>query len=162
MNRMMLRFLFCFLSFMCISLCYTQSKKEVKKFKIKTVNTTETDSLKTINDYNVVYDNNGEVIQETTYNKDGTFKATHKYKYNSKGDEIEEFEYDSTNVLKEKKTTKYNALGDKSEELFFDKDQKLFKKNIFAYDGKGLKTIRKTFNGAGKLLITKKYTYTFK
>jgi predicted membrane protein len=69
---------------------FAQNKKEVKKNKIKTVTVTETAAGKTLNDEKTVFDKNGEVIEETSYTKEGAIKNTHKYKRNKAGDVVEE------------------------------------------------------------------------
>lgn len=156
---------FIYLLFTCLLVSYTtnaQSKKEIKKNKISSVTVTETSGSKTINDSKTTYDENGEVIEKSEYNKDGVLKKTMKYKMNNLGDVIQEEEYDEKNTLKEKTIISYNANGDKKDELVYDSNGKLIKKHVYVYDKKGLKTERKTLDAAGKLVSVKKYTYTFK
>jgi hypothetical protein len=141
---------------------YAQKKKEIKKYRIRSVTTTEVENGKTLNDSKTIFDANGEVVEEINYdNKDGSLKSHHKYKVNSDGDVTEDAEYDKSG-LKEKKTYKYNGLGEKTEELIYDRNEKLQKRHVYSYDGKGLKTERKTYDAANTLLSVKKYTYEYK
>ena len=147
--------------FLCFS-TYSQKKKEVKKYRIKSVTVTETENGKTVNDSKTFFDANGEVIEEINYNnKDGALKLQHKYKVNSAGDITEETEFDN-NGLKEKRIYKYNNLGEKTEELVYDKSDKLLKRHVYTYDSKGLKTERKTFDSSNNLISVKKYIYEYK
>lgn len=81
---------------------YSQSKKEVKKHKIKASAVSVIENGKTIQESKTIFDANGNEVETTDYNKDGTIKVIHKYKYNSEGDEIQDDEYDSNNKLVEK------------------------------------------------------------
>src|SRR6267154_2186888 len=76
-----------------------QSKKEIKKFKIKSVTVSSTDvnsegNEKTRNDSYQKFDSNGEVIEDVEYNKDGTFKKKETKKFNKNSDPVEEIIYD--------------------------------------------------------------------
>ena len=82
---------------------YAQSKKEVKKHKIKASAVSVIENGKTINESKTIFDANGNEIETTDYSKDGTIKAIHKTKYNSEGDEVEDEQYDANNKLVEKK-----------------------------------------------------------
>src|ERR1700741_3919514 len=108
--------LFLFLSFVI----YSQTKKEVKKHKIRSSYSTTTENGKTIFDSKKTFDSKGQTIEETNYTKEGGIKDIHKTKYNSEGDEIEDEQYDANNKLTEKKITRYNMLGEKTEEVFYD------------------------------------------
>ena len=88
--------------FTCLFL-YSQSKKEVKKHKIKSSYSTSTENGKTIFESKKTFDSKGQTIEETNYTKDGGVKELHKTKYNSEGDEIEDEQYDANNKLTEKK-----------------------------------------------------------
>src|SRR5687767_405428 len=106
-------------------LSYSQKKKEIKKYRIRSITTTDIENGKTLNDSKTIYDSSGEVVEEINYDgKDGSLKTHHKYKVNSEGDVTEDAEYDK-NGLKEKKIYKYNSLGEKTEELVYDKHEKL-------------------------------------
>ena len=65
------------------TLSYSQKKKEVKKYHIKSVTSTDTENGKTVTDSKTVFGTNGEPIEEVNYDKTGLIKSTIKYKYNS-------------------------------------------------------------------------------
>jgi hypothetical protein len=146
---------FCFYGF-------SQSKKEVKKHKIKASAVSVIENGKTINESKIIFDSNGNEVEVTDYNKEGVIKAIHKTKYNSEGDEIEDLQYDANNKLIEKKIIKYNSFGEKSEEQFYDATDKPTKKNVYTYDNKGLKTEKKTVDADGKVISIKKHIYITK
>lgn len=158
----MARIVLCVVFFLSVAIVAAQKKKEIKKYGIRSVTTTDTRSGKTVNDSKVTYDGSGEVIEEVNYDKEGVLKSTLKYKYNKDGDALEESEYDEKGILKEKKTYKYNAMGEKVEELVTDKDNKVLKKVIHIYDSKGLKIEKKTYDGNNVLLSSKKISYGYK
>lgn len=141
---------------------FSQSKKEVKKHKIKASAVSVVENGKTINESKTIFDANGNETETTDYSKDGSIKAIHKIKYNKEGDEIEDEQYDANNKLIEKKITKYNLSNDKLEENYFDASGKLTKKHLYTYDSKGLKIERKTIDADGKITSVKKYVYITK
>ena len=61
---------------------YAQSKKEVKKNGIKSCMIIDTENGKTTTDKKTLFEKNGEVSEETEYDKNGGIKVIHKYKYN--------------------------------------------------------------------------------
>ncbi len=76
----------CILSFF---LCFTtlaQKKKEIKKYKIRSVSCTEIIGGKTLNAGREFYNEDGELITEFNYNKDGSLKSTIQYKYKNVND----------------------------------------------------------------------------
>ncbi len=161
-NQHMRQQFLCFLFILSTTLCFSQSKKEVKEYKIKAAAVSTIENGKTINESKTIFDAKGNEIETTDYNKEGNVKAVHKTKYNSDGDEIEDEQYDANNKLVEKKITKYNSLGTKLEETFFDTEGKATKKHLYTYDNKGLKIERKTTDIEGKVLSIKKYVYITK
>ena len=54
---------------------FAQSKKEIRKYKIKTVAISETKDGKTLYDSKTTYDKNGEISEEISYNKEGNIKT---------------------------------------------------------------------------------------
>lgn len=157
----MLRKTVILLLFLMSLVTYAQKKKEIRKYKIKSVTVTETENNKTLNDGKTVFDANGETVEEMNYDKDGSLRSHHKYKLNAQGEIIEDTEYDKEG-LKEKRIIKYNSLGIKTEELVYDKSEKLLKRHMYTYDGKGLKIERKTYDGANKVISVKKYVYEYR
>jgi hypothetical protein len=81
---------------------FSQSKKEIKKYKIKASLITSTENGKTLNESKIIYDSNGNPVEKTNYAKDGSVKTINKIKYNDNGDDIEDNEYDASNKLIEK------------------------------------------------------------
>ena len=139
-----------------------QKKKEIKKYGIKTVSSTQTQGSRTIKNSQLTYNSNGQLAVEILYDEEGRLLSTTKYKYNSEENVVEETEHDEKNVLKEKRTMKYNALSQKTEELVADKDGRQIKKFTYTYDSKGLRTEKKTFDANNTLMISKRVVYTFK
>lgn len=138
-----------------------QSKKEIRKLKIKSITVSETSNAKTNYESKALYDKNGEIVEETDFSKEGIIKSTHKYKRNKDGNVIEETEYDGRNQLIEKKEIKYNALGEKTEELSYNEANKLLKKSTIVYNNQGLKIEKKIYDASNKLTSVKKYQYTY-
>ncbi|HRH66434.1 MAG TPA: hypothetical protein PLU53_09060, partial [Bacteroidia bacterium] len=122
----MKRILFLILvSFLALSFqSFAQSKKDLKRNKVKTIKITKTITKdgkeQTINELFQRFDANMEVIEEINYEDDGAFKSHFSYVYNKNGDKTEEISYLADGKLKKKKTIKYNANGDKVEEIHTD------------------------------------------
>jgi hypothetical protein len=143
-----------------------QTKKERKKYKIKTTTEWET----TTNDgkpvtYKVAYeefDKAGRTIMKTEYTPDGavTFKSTAVY--NSFGDKTEETEFDPAKKKNIRLTYKYNALKDKTEEVEYESTGTIRKKTVFTYDANGNKVAETETDAAGTLLRKSVYTYNSK
>ena len=53
------------------SFLYAQKKKDIKKNKIKSIVVTQTENGKTLNDEKIIYNADGEIIEEIQYSKDG-------------------------------------------------------------------------------------------
>ena len=65
----------------CFSSTFAQSKKEVKKHKIKSSSSVTTEDVKTINERKVVYFPDGEVAEESVFDNKGNLKKVRKLKY---------------------------------------------------------------------------------
>src|SRR3990170_6499487 len=91
---------------------FAQSKKEVKKLKIKSSTVTITEMVdgkeKTFNETYQKFDNSGNEVEDVEYNKDGTFKKKETRKYNKSNDVIEDIVYDEKENIKKKTLTEYN------------------------------------------------------
>jgi hypothetical protein len=142
--------------------CFSQKKKEIKNFGIKTIKITETKNEKILNDETTIYNDKGEVAEEINYDKQGVLKSTVKYKYNLKGNVTEETEYDDKNMIKEIKQFKYDKFNRKTEELVTDKNNRILKKITYSFNNNGFKTERKTFDSLNNLISTKNYSYSYK
>jgi len=160
MNRLKLYFVF-LLSLCCLG-SFAQKKKDIKKYGIKSVTSTQTQGTKTIKDSQLTYNSNGQLVMEIKYDEEGALLSTTKYKYNFEDEVIDETEYDEKNILKEKRTMKYNTLSQKTEELVTDKEGKQIKKFMYTYDAKGLRTEKKIYDAKNTLMITKKIVYAYK
>jgi uncharacterized protein YkuJ len=166
-----------------------QGKKTVKKFNLKstTVNTTDYSDGKerTFTESIEKFDKEGNVIEDTEFNKDGTFKKKETRIYNKAGDITQECHYDKNDALINKLVITYNdnndklseqktdgngkiiswvkygydAMGEKIFELELDEKGKTITKSLFSYDSKGLKKEKKVYDGNEVLLSVKKYTY---
>src|ERR1043165_9786691 len=98
--------LVCFI-FVSASVCRAQSKKEVKKNNIRSTFIVDTEGGKKLSNKKTEFDKTGETTLEVDYDKDGTLKATRKYKYNKSGDVIEEEEIDEKTKQTEKRQYSY-------------------------------------------------------
>lgn len=139
-----------------------QSKKEVKDNKIKTVteqvSATEGGKEVQYKDSYTTFDKNGNVTEQTEYNRDGSVKKKLVIKYDSFKNKVEELEYEGA-ALKQKRLFTYNSNGDKTIEATFDGTGKLIKKETYEYNAKGLRTVKKVYNSANVLTETHTYTY---
>lgn len=138
-----------------------QSKKEIKKYNIKSVTVTVSSNGKTINEEKTIFYKNGEVAEEINYTKDGSLKSSITYKRNKEGDITEEKEFDSKNQLVERKEIKYNNLDEKFVEYIYNSENKLEKKSIYSYNSKGLKTEKTTYDASNNIISVKKYNYEY-
>ena len=160
---MRIRLLLSSISLLCLFSFYSvaQSKKNIKKNKVKSTSVTTTEDVKgsqqTFKDTYEEYDSDGNTIVDIEYNPDGTFKKKETYKFNKNGDVLEHVVYGTQGEIKKSTTMKYSALFDK-----MDDKGVLKKKAIYTYDKKGLKLEKKTVDGKDKLLSDKKYTYEYK
>jgi hypothetical protein len=187
----MKRLLIIFLCIFPILSTPCQSKKERKKYKIKS--TTE---WETINDkgnpvtYKTTYeefDRNGRSILRIGYGIDGS--VLHKesavydlygnkteeteidlaakknlkrvFKYNAMKDKTEEVEYNSTGTVIKKTVFKYDANGNKSSEIVTDAAENVTKKSTYSYNSKNLKTGKQTFTHSEKPESVKKWDYVY-
>ena len=111
---------------------FSQSKKEVKKFKIKSSTTIVSESIdgkeKTRTDSYQKFDNSGNVLEEIEYNKDGSFKKKESHKYNKNNDNIEDVIYDEKGNVQKKTMTEYNMNKDKTSETVYDGNGKFIEK----------------------------------
>src|SRR5436190_22161714 len=107
-----------FILFIFCSSAFAQSKKEVKKFNIKscTVSVTALDSAgkeKSFTESYNAYDKNGKVIDEKEFDRNGNFRKHQSHKYNKNGDETEWIEFDEKGNAVHKVITEYNSNNDK-------------------------------------------------
>ncbi|HNQ61324.1 MAG TPA: hypothetical protein PKJ62_02950 [Bacteroidia bacterium] len=170
---------------------FSQSKKDIKKHKIKSVKVTMTTVKNgvevTIPESFERYDSDSKLLEIIDYDKEGKVKMHESYVLNKNGDVTEQINYSPEGKVEKKIITKYDALGDKTEESRFDGDGKLINKEIYTYnaqgertteitmdsknnvikkefnlyDKKGMKIERRTTDGKGTVLEIRKYTYEY-
>ncbi len=139
---------------------FAQSKKDIKKHKIKTITETVTsfEGGKELirNDQFTRYDKNGQIIEQIDYDKNGKVKTKTITKYNNLEDKNEETIFDGNNKQVLREVYKYDADGEKSEEWHYDDKDELVSKSIYTVKN-GLKIERKMYDTKGKLIQIKKY-----
>jgi len=174
---MKLKLIFAFFLFsILLSSASAQSKKDIKKNKIKTITefVSSTENGKEINrkvSYTVL-NKNGKIIEETQYNIDGSIKKRETTKYDNSNNKIEETSFiQKGNKIKKpepenkaniniKKSYKYNANNDKTEEDDTDiLTGKLIEKQIISYTRRGEKEMEENYDSENKLV--KKTTYAY-
>ena len=123
----------------CFANSFSQSKKDVRKYGIKSVTEmmTEIDNGKevTFKSSFTSFDKNGFVAKKTDYHRDGT--------------------------VKKEVTSKYDGYGNKIEDLECDGSRSPVSRQVFTYDKKALKAERREYNGSRVLVSIKKYQYQF-
>lgn len=152
---------------------YSQSTKKVKNFRIKS--TTEWITMFNDNekseqrkDVYIAFDKDGNTIEKTEYNKDGSIKKREISKYDNKGNLLEESNYEAKHdkenkdSYNKKVSYKYNTNNDKTEENVFDSEGKLIKKTVYTYNRNGDKSAEVTMDSSGKVLKKAIYTYDSK
>lgn len=169
------KFFYAFI-FLCASgiVSYGQNKKDIKKYKIKsiteTVSITENNKTITYKEYYTLFDKNGKIIEETEFNADGSIKKKETTKYDNNDNKTEETcfhekEHLKNNApLKESENTKtiykYNSNNDKTEENEYDVGNgKLIRKQVNSYNNKGEKTQEETFDATNKSIKKIMYSY---
>ncbi|MEI6574903.1 MAG: hypothetical protein WCO63_01870 [Bacteroidota bacterium] len=158
------RFISLFLAMLLSYPLFAQSKKDIRNAKIasETTTVTQTDNGKdiTYKETYTIYDKNGNVTEQTEYNKEGAVKRKESNKYNADNDKTEEVVFDAKEKTTRKTSFTYNVDGSKTGEIEYDEKGIILKQSTYTYNNKGLKTEKKTFDGKKKLLSTKKYNYT--
>jgi hypothetical protein len=161
---------------MLVGTSFDQSKKEVKKNKIKSI--TEFITVKesgkdvTYKSYYIAFNKNGEIVEETEYNSNGSLKKKETTKYDANNNKIETTYYcqkktnqkapnpEPTEIVNSKTVYKYNVHNDKIEESDIDPNNgKLIKMHSFIYNSKGEKEAEETYDTEKKLL--KKVTFVY-
>lgn len=138
--------------------------------------------------YTYVYDPSGNKVSYNCYKPTGELVETYAYKNDNKGRMIEEILTKQDNSFAARYTYKYDTTGFISEVCHYTKEEdnlssclrfkntkrgiplemetydsrgRLTKKIVYKYDDKGNETSIETFDGAGKPIEKKEYTYTF-
>ncbi|MDR1897461.1 MAG: hypothetical protein LBR10_11790 [Prevotellaceae bacterium] len=95
----------------------------------------EIDSLHTIEEY--LYDSNGNLIAQNSYESGDHLKEIHTYKYDSIGNRIETDRYYSNGMLASKIIHQYDSTGNPIEDIYYRPDGSLSATSIFKYDTDG-------------------------
>src|SRR4051812_10249730 len=103
-----------------VTIATAQSKKDLKKNKVRSFReshtTVENGKEQTIDIQYQKMDDNGNVIEEIDYDKDGKEKSHVTAVYDKNGDKSEEQTLADDGKLKKRKVFKYNAKGDRISE----------------------------------------------
>lgn len=149
-----------------ISALQAQSRKEIRENKIISetsfVTSNENGKEVTYKDSFTVFDKNGNISEQTEYNKEGGIKRKETNKYNANKDKIEEVVYDGKDQTTRKTMFLYNSNFQKTGEIEYDNSGNVIRQSMILYNAKGLKSEKKVFDANKKLIATKKYTYNTK
>ena len=136
---------------------FAQSKKDIKKNKIKSVKVTMTTVKSgaevTIPESVERYDANSNLLEVIDYDKEGKVKLHESYTLNKGGDVIEQINYTEDGKVNKKIVTKYNALGDKTEETRYDANGVLLNKEVYTYNAQGERTTEITFDAKKNVIF---------
>ncbi len=160
-------YIFSILLFLSFSFgAFSQSKKDIRNNKIvsETAVITITESGKEISykDSYTLYDKNGNVIEQTEYNRDGSIKNKETNKFDANKNKIETTEYNEKDKTTTKTTFVYDKNDNKILETEYDNKGKIIKQSAYIYNNKGFKTEKRTVDGNKKLIAIKKHTYATK
>lgn len=107
-------------------------------------------------------DNKGRMIEETLTKADKTFQMRYTYKYDAAGFTSEVAQYvNEANNLNNSIRFKNNRQGLPLEMENYNKSGSLIRKTTYKYDDKGNEILIEIFDGQGKSLERKEFTYTF-
>lgn len=159
----------CLLFILLSGFLFGQNKKDIKKYKIKSVTETITpytngqESSSYKNSY-TTYTKDGKITNDTHFFSDGSVKRKETFTYDKNGNKTEETKYDAeTKVAKEgvnkKITYKYDADNNEVEEVECDGSGKVIRKSTFLYSSLGEKTTEFELDGATNTV--KKHTYSY-
>ncbi len=148
------------------SILFAQSKKEVQKYKIKSVTewTTIYKDGKETPAYKsefTAFNKEGKTTETTQFNPDGSVKRKETTTYDKNDNKIEETKLDN-DQQKEKGTKKitytYNKNNEKTEEIHY-LENKMIKKSVYIYNPLGEKITELNFDETFHLI--KKHTYKY-
>tara|TARA_X000001036_G_C20566174_1_gene760664 strand:- start:306 stop:983 length:678 start_codon:yes stop_codon:yes gene_type:complete len=103
------------------------------------------------------YDNEGNSIERSVYNKDDDLLHKYIYVYDSEGRSIEQNRYNSDGDLEEKWTSQFDDNDNEIKSSLYNSDGDLQNKYSFKYNNEGILIEMKMFRNDGKLERT--YTY---
>ncbi len=144
-------------------IAFSQSGKEIKTNKIKSITTWQNDKddspAKVYKDTYEVFDKNGNTTTKIDYKKDGSIKSRQQFKFDKDNNKTEELEYDGNNVVITHKTYAYNAFGKRTEEKEFAPNGELTRKTTYTLNASGDKTAETVTDAKGAMLKKVEYTY---
>jgi len=82
------------------------------------------------------YDSNGNKVEDSSYDSEGSLSGKSIYKYDSNRNKVEMSNYDSEGSLFWTYIYKYDSNGNMVERFFYDSDEKLDRKYIWKYNDK--------------------------
>lgn len=182
--------LFLFVMLLTPGYFFGQNKKEIKKYKIKSLTEFVTDNLSDKPQKTKMFsrfDNSGNLTEYIEFDVDGTISKRETYllnksgdvlehsfykangsvqkkisrKFNSNNDKTEEIVTDSQGNQIEKRIISYDVNGNKTLEMLFDFNNKLAEKTVLIYNKYGMKIEKNTYKGNGVLISQKNYQYAF-
>jgi len=158
-----------FIILLCLVLSsFDESKKTVKKYKIKSLTETVTSSVNekeiTYTESVTTYNKEGKETSITEYNSNKTIKKQETTVYDNEGNKIQETilkteEPQKTKVNYKRLVYKYNANNDRTEEIQYDVANKIQKRELFGYNNLGERNSVTVYDGDGK--ITKKQSINY-
>ncbi|MBI4946431.1 MAG: hypothetical protein HY840_08525 [Bacteroidetes bacterium] len=105
-----------------------------------------------------VFNEIGNMIEQSIYNPDGTLFSNFTCTYDGNGNKIEQNRY-TNGILFRRSTFTLDNNGNCTEETMYKPDGKLFRKFIYKYDDKGNKIEKNAYKPDGS--ITEKFTYKY-
>jgi hypothetical protein len=143
-----------------------QSKKERKKYKVKSTTEWETvyadGKTSTYKSAYEEFDRDGHSTLAVEYAPDGAVLSKQTAKYDSFKNKTEETDYDAAKKKNVRRTFKYNAFRDKTEETEYNGSGTVLKKTAYAYDGDGNKSGETVTDASGTVLRKVVYKYNGK
>ncbi len=124
----------------------------IKKYNIDGTEKKENGIILLNNKNTKKVDENGNLLEKSYFNSNGSLRTKYTYKYDSSNNKIEVNEFDQNGTLIFQDKNVYNSNNFLIEKLQFEKDTVLYYKSIFAYDTLGnlIKKIETGYEGEFK------------
>mgnify|MGYP007033166978 CR=1 FL=1 len=123
----------------------------------KLIKTTQTTDALTIVIQEATYDNDGNQLEEKTYNYDGSICTWHEYGYDSLGNEITHICYNSDGSIQFRYEEEYDNNGNIIKEIHYLNDDILDFVNEYQYNDDGY--LASMSQKSGELLVSAEYEY---
>ena len=107
------------------------------------------------------YDERGNELKDSDYNKEGDLKRYTVCTYQGKS-KLTEIEYDARGKVVRKTVNTYNDENLKITESEYDAKGTLVYKHVYSYNENGDRILRKTYNESQKLIKEKTYIYEYR